>query len=586
MSVDKRAYSVPRKILITMVVGALLFPLTNLLLDSTATKVLATVVVGAVVLIVQFLVDLQRQLRAIEGTQIEQISEVRRAVDDTFAKISPATELFGQAEATGLTELVARASAIDRGGSSLVSRFAQVELHRMSYFLNAMIEREAFYDGEDREWLLALTRSTDASIDAISVPKVDADGAAVGFWRTDLGLRYLSLQHEAIVRGVRVRRIFVLQRPELVNDPDLLSVVRAQAELGIDVRVLHPPAAASAAKVIRHDITLFDNALSYEVVPVPGLSHEKPLILYTRLAMREDVVNKHIERYQQLWATAVPPAAGDDGEFGTEVTVYTSADDGEPLRDAVVELLDVAGFDVHELSEPARGSWFQRLSVRRRDSRAMEKLSALAGKVERAAELKYIDAPRSETDEREAKAIAKLADAMAGVDEVVIRTSHVLFVKTSGRLVSWVLTENEIRMLHENPQFMRSPHDLMAALDKVRFLRHEPARELAQPLRCPTCGHSPAEAQERWRLRRELTIAWLHPSPDCPGEVVERRHCRQCQPRSVQPVVCPLCGDGPMITGGLADHPPGAVQSWLLSQGWHQSAGGDLVCAAHTRGVQ
>ncbi|MGO1052728.1 hypothetical protein [Crossiella sp. CA198] len=155
----------------------------------------------------------------------------------------------------------------------------------------------------------------------------------------------------------------------------------------------------------------------------------------------------------------------------TEVTVYTSDNVGEPLRDAVVELLQVAGFAVVGKDTPVRGSWFQRLRVRG-DAKAVDKLGELAGKLERAAELKYIATPRSENDEREANAIAKLAEAMKDVDEVVIRTSSVLFVKTAGCVMSIVLSEEQIRCLDRNPQLMQAPAKVLDAL--AELVRGEP----------------------------------------------------------------------------------------------------------------
>ncbi|MCK2239195.1 MULTISPECIES: ATP-binding protein [unclassified Crossiella] len=155
----------------------------------------------------------------------------------------------------------------------------------------------------------------------------------------------------------------------------------------------------------------------------------------------------------------------------TEVTVYTSDNVGEPLRDAVVELLQVAGFAVVGKDTPIRGSWFQRLRVRG-DDQAVDKLGELAGKLERAAELKYIATPRSENDEREANAIAKLAEAMKDVDEVVIRTSSVLFVKTAGCVMSIVLSEEQIRCLDRNPQLMQAPAKVLDAL--AELVRGEP----------------------------------------------------------------------------------------------------------------
>ncbi|MCO1574479.1 hypothetical protein M8C13_01740 [Crossiella sp. SN42] len=155
----------------------------------------------------------------------------------------------------------------------------------------------------------------------------------------------------------------------------------------------------------------------------------------------------------------------------TEVTVYTTSDNGEALCQAVAELLQVAGFELAGAEPPVRGSWFQRFRVRG-DSKAVDKLGELAGKLERAAELKYIATPRSENDEREASAIAKLAEAMKEVDEVVIRTSSVLFVKTGGCVMSIVLSEDQIRCLDRNPQLMRAPGQVLDAL--AELVRAEP----------------------------------------------------------------------------------------------------------------
>jgi diguanylate cyclase (GGDEF)-like protein len=151
-----------------------------------------------------------------------------------------------------------------------------------------------------------------------------------------------------------------------------------------------------------------------------------------------------------------------------EVTIYTSDDNGEPLRDAVLEILAVCGFDVIGQAPIERGSWFQRLIVRSRNVRSHEKIGEVVGKVERAAELKYISAPRSESDEREANAIARLAEAMQSRDEVLVRLSSIIFIKTGGCVFAAVLTEAQIRLLNDNPHLMRAPAAMMDALTRLQ----------------------------------------------------------------------------------------------------------------------
>jgi DNA invertase Pin-like site-specific DNA recombinase len=102
---------------------------------------------------------------------------------------------------------------------------------------------------------------------------------------------------------------------------------------------------------------------------------------------------------------------------------------------------------------------------------------------------------------------------------------------------------------------------------------------------CPSCGDEPTTREEAMALRADLAVQWLHPDPESMGSVVAARHCRTCQPRGpVVDVECTRCGDGPIITGALAeDSAPGSVaypaRRWLVSAGWVTAP--ELVCPAH-----
>lgn len=167
--------------------------------------------------------------------------------------------------------------------------------------------------------------------------------------------------------------------------------------------------------------------------------------------------------------TAAPDAADETSEASTdEVSIYTSSNNGEQVRDAVLGILEVSGYERVVENAPVSGSWFQRIFVRRTDASAADKLAELMGKTERAAELKYISTPRAHNDEREAAAIARLAEAMRDIEEVAIRTSSVIFLKTQGRVLSWTLTENEIKVLDARRDLMKSPRDIIDALPHLR----------------------------------------------------------------------------------------------------------------------
>ncbi len=102
---------------------------------------------------------------------------------------------------------------------------------------------------------------------------------------------------------------------------------------------------------------------------------------------------------------------------------------------------------------------------------------------------------------------------------------------------------------------------------------------------CPSCGHEPVTREEAVQLRADLAVRWLHPDPDNSGAVVKAWHCRRCYPRGpVVDVECTRCGDGPIITGALAeDSATGSVaypvRRWLVTAGWATAP--ELVCPQH-----
>ncbi|MCE7011033.1 hypothetical protein LWC34_50755 [Kibdelosporangium philippinense] len=304
--------SILRKITVTSVIGGITFPLTNFLFDSMTAQLIGAVSVGAVTLVVQFLVDFERRLGSVEDSQNEQTADIRRALDEGFAKVSAATMLSAQLEAAGLRtqalqRLVSQAATMDPVSTPLQRGFIDTEIERVTYVLHAFGEQEATYNGEDREWLLGLTRNVTKSIDAISTSTADAGGTEFenGFWGSNLGQHYLAAQRDAVCRQVQIRRIFVVRGEESLHDDGRLSVCRTQASLGIDVRVLDITTMPSSrtSDSILHDFILFDDELSYDVITGEGAG---PVILYTRLVLRDEEIKKRRDRFRNFWEWATP----------------------------------------------------------------------------------------------------------------------------------------------------------------------------------------------------------------------------------------------------------------------------------------
>src|SRR5690606_6212785 len=103
-------------------------------------------------------------------------------IREEITKVSAATELFGAVEASALrtdvvTQLVRNATSVKRAETPLVFEFAQAEINRLSGYLRDLGQQaDVVYDGEDRDWMLGLTRAASESIDATSLTTVDAGG--------------------------------------------------------------------------------------------------------------------------------------------------------------------------------------------------------------------------------------------------------------------------------------------------------------------------------------------------------------------------------------------------------------------------
>jgi hypothetical protein len=302
-----------RRIVVTSASGALSYPLTNLLFDAQSQQIAMSAAVGAFALVVQLLAEIDQRLAVVETGQVETTDEVNRVVDRGFQKVSEATEAFSRIEASGLStarlaELAGKAGEIGPDAPPLIKAFAQSEIDRVTELCAALADSGLSRDGEDHDYLLTLTGFAQHSIDATSLFAVDAAGMSgeSGFWNSDLGQCYLELQRLAVDRGVRVRRIFVVESEELISREQFDTLCQTQKECGIDVRVL-VPSGVSMRQVFR-DYVLFDDTISYETTPCIRMpqNNGEPRIQSTSVTSRGQQVSSFIEDYARLWEASAP----------------------------------------------------------------------------------------------------------------------------------------------------------------------------------------------------------------------------------------------------------------------------------------
>jgi hypothetical protein len=317
------------KIAVSVMFGVIAFLLAQGLDAQVGTPVIlgvgASVFVSGVAFLTQFLIDVEVRIDTVESTlrSVEDRYEyhnrdTRRMITGEFTKINAATELFGAVEASALrtdavTQLVKNSTGVTRDTPSLVFDFAQAEIMRLSGYLKVLGHAgDVVYEGEDRDWLLGLTRVASMTIDATSLTTVDAGGRGFvdgGLWNSDLGQRYLEVQRDAIKKGVVIRRIFIIDRPELQEDADFVNILKQHVDIGVTVRTLMADDIAATRRASLIDFIVIDGVLSYQATPASRVANRPPTIATTTLVTDGDRVAERIARYEDLWVNADPLGA-------------------------------------------------------------------------------------------------------------------------------------------------------------------------------------------------------------------------------------------------------------------------------------
>ncbi len=270
--------------------------------------------VAGVTFVVQFLLDVERRLDRMgdELTQHAAANETRIA--EGFQRINEANRLFGLIEASALktdaiTQLVGNSVRV-KPNPSLVFDLAQTEIQRLSEMLKTLGDSgDLTYEGEDRDWLLGLTRHVNDTIDAVSstLDLGDQDFFDSSVWQSDLGQRYLEAQREAIRRNVRVRRIFVLDRPNLRDDAKFRRLVQMHDDVSIEVRALDPTLFPGQYIPPIFDFIVFDGVVSYQTLPSAPVNELNRLpVATTQLVTSPARVQRNIDLFNELWRIATP----------------------------------------------------------------------------------------------------------------------------------------------------------------------------------------------------------------------------------------------------------------------------------------
>jgi len=138
------------------------------------------------------------------------------------------------------------------------------------------------------------------------------------------------------------------------------------------------------------------------------------------------------------------------------------------ISSAIAEVLVAYGFTVADEFPEIRGSWFKKWFAKSKDALSQPEVVERLEKIERAVELKAIDRPQAEVDDKQAGAIAKLIKALDKVPNAAVQAGSVLVVELTtpkGPVIqARTLTQSEMVELENNQLLLQDPAEVLGKL--------------------------------------------------------------------------------------------------------------------------
>lgn len=286
-----------QKLLVTVLVGLVVYVLTDVVSPSQEEqwKVVLAVLCSGAVLIVQYMIAFTKQM-----------GDLEEVVERRFTDIGEATELFNQVQKLrldGVPTLAKSVTEIMTTGPEILHRFTHAEVERVAEQMKKLVGLSTTCPGENDDWMLTLTDCAETSIDAIST-SVDHN-----FWDSEPAGRYLDAQAEAKRRGVKIRRLFIVENPGAVGSLDTLC--KEQRDRGIDVQVVAVQQLPYIRRGTTIDFIIFDGVMTYDIsTDLMGMN------LGTRISAEPREVQKLVKRFRVLWEASRPGTPGDPSQNG------------------------------------------------------------------------------------------------------------------------------------------------------------------------------------------------------------------------------------------------------------------------------
>jgi hypothetical protein len=313
-----------RKIFITCVAGGGTYVVTTVFDQQEMLALMLSAFVGGVTLVVQFL----REVEARQGSVDHNLTAFGRRQEDLSSQldVSVKTRLdnfnrtnahlaridAGPLEREPVVELLKHIADLGTSAPTLAHRLAEAEISNASTFIKGLgAGHPVTYEGDNWSWIYTLTNAVEHSIDATSYSaRGDSEQGLLDddMWLSALGQRYIEMQARAIQRGVTIRRIFVLETPQLAQQPVLRRICDQQHGIGIEVGLIDAATASIVAPGSKEfpghiPLIMFDHQISLDFT-TSRFPSEIPGFIKTTMVLNPYDVRARPAMINRLWESA------------------------------------------------------------------------------------------------------------------------------------------------------------------------------------------------------------------------------------------------------------------------------------------
>ena len=132
-------------------------------------------------------------------------------------------------------------------------------------------------------------------------------------------------------------------------------------------------------------------------------------------------------------------------------------DTAEDVESALREVFRDYGLSVVWEDPPERNSWFRRFGILFRRAGSSETADRLLKELDRAVELRAVDAVQAQVDAAQGDVVAKLLSALVSNPNAMVQIGSILVLKVDEVPLVRNLTQSELRFLQRNPELQKNP---------------------------------------------------------------------------------------------------------------------------------